>query len=192
MGGPAQVRTRCCPMNGCQRKALFFEREVVPTMILAHTEMPSLAAHMSGSRSTDRADPTEPVKAADAATTRILAALKELREERPDRGRVGSIKAAEQNAATVGTDPRVAMAIAMLEKSGFVISHHSVQGSVYLRWPGRVELLRVADHRSRKPRGSKVVSSLTFGPHVRHKSERAVRRFIARAVGEYFLEGSSP
>jgi len=169
------------------REVMFFEADAVPTISQAHTDRPFAPANMSGSRSTDRVDLTNPVKAADAATDRILTSLNELREGKTANDLLSPDRTTKPHEPSIAADPRVEMAVGILESCGFVISHRSLRGSVYLRWPERNALLRVADHRSRKPRGSRVVAALTFGPQVRHKSEMAVRRYMALAVGQYFL-----
>jgi hypothetical protein len=170
------------------REVMFFDLDPVATMNQAQTDMPLAPSHVSGIGSTDRVGLTDPIKAADAATDRILTSLSELREGKSAEGLLGTEKVTKPHHPANPADPRVEMAVGILESCGFVISHRSLRGSVYLRWPERNALLRVADHRSRKPRGSMVVAALTFGPQVRHKSEMAVRRYMALAVGQYFLD----
>lgn len=101
-------------------------------------------------------------------------------------------------------------AIALVKAAGFefVAAAHNRE-TVYYRWPGREEQLRLSLHGrkgTRHPQGHLVIASVSFGvsrgrnstiapagPHEIRMSEQALFGHVASAIGRYFLKsGPNP
>ena len=91
-------------------------------------------------------------------------------------------------------------ASALLKEAGFVLENQSMRTEAcYYRWPDRVDLIRIATHKSKRSMIGlgNVVSRITFNgnrndqPGEIRICDEAIENRVMWAIGKYFLKSES-